>query len=227
MNLDELLSEDESETLDFKAEFHKDNAHLLHDILCLANSYSERDRFLVFGVKNQTKEVVGIEVDSKRKTNADLQNMLLQSQFNRIPTTNLKFHQHISGHEIAVLFIANRPDKPFFVTKDKKTLDGKHTIRAGVIYTRLGDTNTPKNSSASDDKIELMWRERFGIGLSPLSRLVKLLDDTDSWVSVGHKERYLYHKQFPEFTITEGEVIKEDFREPWSLQFADNNATSY
>lgn len=50
MDLDSLLRQREAEWLDFKKEYHDNNASLLHDILCLANSYSNSDRYLVFGV---------------------------------------------------------------------------------------------------------------------------------------------------------------------------------
>jgi hypothetical protein len=38
--LDSLLQQDECEFLDFKQEFHANNVDLIHDILCLANAYT-------------------------------------------------------------------------------------------------------------------------------------------------------------------------------------------
>ncbi len=126
--------------------------------------------------------------------------------------------------EVDILTIRNRPDKPFFLVKDK-SFQGK-TIRAGVIYTRLGDTNIPLQESAPEAQIELMWRERFGLGLPPLERMKLLLDDFEGWVSVN-EDAQLYHQQFPEFTVRQGKLINENFRESWSERFPDISAHSF
>lgn len=223
INLDELLHQTESEFLDFKREYHDNNAKLIHDILCLVNSYAESDRYLVFGVSDD-KTMYGVECDPNRKTNADLQDLLRQSNFNRIPNVHLDLVTLSSGKQIDILTIRNRPDKPFFLTKDK--VDKGKTVRSGVIYTRLGDTNTPLGESASDDQIELMWRERFGLGLTPLERMKILLHDAQHWVSLAEGQQ-LYHKQFPEFTIRQGKTIHDPFSEPWTDRFPNKSAHSF
>ena len=160
----------------------------------------------------------------QNQNNAQIQDLLRNSNFNRIPTIKLDIHQ-AEGQEIAVLTIKNRPDKPFFLTEDKEYQGEK--IRAGVVYSRLGDTNIPLISTTPEDKIELMWRERFGFGLDPLSRLTKLLDeDLSNWVKI-ESESYIYHRQFPEFTIVDGENINARYEEPWTRNFPDHTAWSY
>lgn len=223
VNLEDLISQTESENLDFKRQFHQNNVEMLHDIICLANSYVEADRYLVFGVADD-KAVVGVQSDSNRKNNAGIQDLLRQSNFNRIPTMMLQTIMHEPGIEVDILTIKNRPDKPFFLIKDK-SFQGK-TIRAGVIYTRLGDTNIPLQESAPEAQIELMWRERFGLGLPPLVRMELLLNDFEDWVSIN-EDTQLYHKQFPEFTVRQGRQINEHFREPWSERFPDISAHSF
>lgn len=219
LRLLDLLDAPESETLDFKQEFHTNTLDLLHDILCLVNAYADTDRALIFGVTNRPRTIVGIESDPNPKDQAMIYDLMRQSHFNRIPTIHLQEFQ-VQGHTVAVLTIINRPDKPFFLLKDKNVSNssGKtRTIRAGVIYTRLGDTNTPLADTAPDDKIELMWRERFGIGLSPLERFYKLLDEPSKWVSQpGHRDVF-HHEQFPEFTIVRNDDAydREQFSEEW------------
>jgi hypothetical protein len=66
LNIQSLISRNESESLDFKREFHENNAKLLHDILCLSNSFYEGDRFIVFSVAND-KTVHDVENDLIRK----------------------------------------------------------------------------------------------------------------------------------------------------------------
>ncbi len=186
----DLLIKDESEYLDFKEKFHSSNVRLIHDILCLANAYSESDRYLIYGVKDD-KTISGIESDPNGKTNAEIQDLLRQSNFNRIPTISLTNFDNIQGHTIALLIIKTRPDKPFYITKDKT--EGKDTLRAGVIYTRLGDTNIPLRETAPEDHIELMWRERFGIDLDPLTRVLRMIEPKELWIQ-SDSESYLYHQ---------------------------------
>lgn len=89
MTLAEILLEDESEFLDFKERFHDNNVKLLHDILCLVNAYSDGDRYLVFGVKDD-KTVCGVDSDPNKKNTANFQDLLRQSKLNRIPTVVLR-----------------------------------------------------------------------------------------------------------------------------------------
>src|SRR5207237_10051938 len=97
LNIQSLISQKESESLDFKQEFHDNNARLLHDILCLSNSPCEGDRFIVFGVAND-KIIHGVENDPNKKTNADLHDFLRQVHLNKIQQVELTFHQ-INGNE--------------------------------------------------------------------------------------------------------------------------------
>ena len=159
MDLQDLLTRRESETLDFKREFHVNNAELLHDILCLSNSISRENRHLIFGVTN-SGAIHGTDNDPNRKTNADLHDFLRQVPLNKIPEIDLTFHKH-QGKEIAIVEISDRADKPYFLLRDFRA--GKIKIRAGAIYTRLGDTNVPAAGTAPEGHVELMWKERFGL----------------------------------------------------------------
>lgn len=215
-----LLSERESEILDFKQVWHNNNAELVHDILCLLNSLNENNRYLIFGVVNRTNEIVGVNEDPNQKVSADIQDLIRASGFNRIPNFELYNFEH-EGKQIDVLEIKNRPEKPYFLTSNKR--EGGMTVRAGVVYTRLGDTNTPMIESAPEDHIELMWRERFGIDKPPMERMRQLLDDSDMWVYQENSGiDSFYHQIFPEFTIEKSSGSSEDFSEEWCKdKFAD------
>jgi hypothetical protein len=222
LDINTLISSDESEALDFKIVFHEHNIELIHDILCLANANAQGDRYLVFGVSDD-RTIHGIQNDPNPKDNAMIQDLLRASKFNRIPTVRLE-KLAIEGKKLAVLRIKNRPDKPFFLTTD--IVEGKERIRAGVIYTRLGDTNIPLCEAAPEDHVELMWRERFGLGLHPLARLEQLVQEKTKWVQV-QGESYLYHRDFPEFTICHGKALNPRFSMAWTKTFPDPNAWSY
>lgn len=222
--LDELLQSNESEFLDFKQEYPSVNSDLIHDVLCLANSIVDSDRYLVFGV-DDSKNICGIESDTKRKTQANLIDVLRSARLNKMPQFTLTKHL-VGTHEIDVLIIKDADEKPYFLTEDY-TKDGR-PLRAGVVYSRIGDTNTPPNSTSADHIIEKMYYDRFGLRLSPKERLFKYLREIEKWHYGYNEERnlYFYHEQFPEFTLTEkNKESSESYVEPWSIDFPDKNST--
>lgn len=223
MDINELFLKDESEFLDFKENFPSSTVKLIHDILCLANSHTDSDRYLVFGVKDD-KTVCGIEDDPNKKTNADIQDLLRQSNFNKIPIVDLRLIDDVKGHTVGVIRIENSSNKPFYLIKDKSY--ERDLIRAGVIYTRLGDTNTPLKETAHEDNIELMWRERFGLNLDAVSRIFALVEEKDKWIK-NDSETYIYHKDFPGFVIIDRKTSNPDFQSSWTKRFPDITAWSY
>lgn len=54
--------------------------------------------------------------------------------------------------------IKNTSNTPYYLIDDFN--DGKVKVYANNIY---GDTNTPKKKTADIDKIEYLWKKRFGI----------------------------------------------------------------
>lgn len=222
MDISDILRKEESEYLDIKEKYHSNKIKLLHDILCLSNSYHDKDRYLIFGVRNN-KTIAGIEKDPNRKTSADIQDILRQSNLNRLPTVSLTKYP-IDKYDVDLLTIKNRHDKPFFLLKDK-TFQGV-TIRNGVIYTRHGDTNTPLKESAPEADTEMMWKERFGLYLPPLELAQRLLEEPTEWKKI-EGDKYFYHCLRPEFVIRDGDVLVSDFKEPWSETFPDPSAESF
>ncbi len=220
--LDSFINSTESEEFDRKRKYHENVAELVHDILCLANSSAHGNKFLVFGVSNQG-EVIGVEADTRRKKQSQLLDTLRSSNFNRLPIITL-YTVERDGHEIDVLEIENRPDKPYFLTKDKK--DGKKCVRAGVIYTRYGDTNTPMDGCTDEMAVERMFRERFGLDRPPFQQLMANLKNVQRWKWGENEENesYFYDQWNPEFTITKKSDTDNLFVEGWSQQFPDSKA---
>ncbi len=220
-NLYSLLTQKESECLDFKREYSNDNIDLVHDIICLANAETPKNRLLIFGISDD-RAVMGVEHDDKRKRQSDILNLLRDSFFNSLPRISLHTLQH-EGHEIDILEIENRPDKPYFLKKDKRFQ--KKTIRTGVVYTRYGDTNTPLTECVDELHLERMFRERFGLDKSPLERVkISLRDATHwKWGEDENNESYFYDEWNPEFTLCQRHA-SDDFKEGWCLRFPDSKA---
>ena len=49
----------EGDYWDFKQQWHSNNADLLHDIICMANSLANRDCYIIIGVEDGSYNVLG------------------------------------------------------------------------------------------------------------------------------------------------------------------------
>jgi Putative DNA-binding domain len=186
---------------DFKEKHHDNNAELLHDILCLANSVNKEDKYLIYGVSDPHSgcEVKGVE-GGNRRTQSDLIDFIRSKKFAGDNRPEIELRQiSIGGKVVDVIVINERPEKPYYLNEDYR--DGGTLIRAGYIYTRTLDTNTPINQFASYRKIEAMWRERFGLDLEPGERFVELLKDSSNWEKDLGSHDIAYHKKHPEYQI--------------------------
>lgn len=219
---------------DFKREKHKDKAELVHDIICLANSSSHKgDRFLVFGVENNYTPV-GIPLKDKQ-TQIHIIDTLRNARFagGVFPDIQLEPIQ-LSNKNIEVLIIKDKPnERPYYLEKeyyDHKLKDskGKPTgciVRAGTTYIRTRDGNTPIDRVASTVAIEKIWRQRFGLDLTPLEKMTQYLLDFKGWCqplvniewnscsTPSHllsESGHMYYRQAPEFTIRKSPLYGYD-----------------
>lgn len=137
---------------DYKLELHKNNEDLLHDILCLSNNIENRDAYLIFGVSDDY-EVVGIS--EKLKSN-DILDFLKSKHFagDHMPSVEVK-NLYYLYNAIGVIICKSSKFVPFFLTERYQG------VNEYQIYTRVGDTNTPKNRSANYSDIEKLWRFHF------------------------------------------------------------------
>lgn len=180
---------------DFKQQWHENKAELLHDIICLANNLENHDAYLIFGVEDETCEIVGVnKKDANRKNTAMIVDFLRNGKFfvgdirpmARVETITIK------GKELDVLVVENSHNTPFRLEKyysDSNTNgQGEHntkTVWARSIYTRVQDTNTPINMIADPDKEEKLWRKRFHIDESIYDKLLYYLSKPDDWIKIG------------------------------------------
>lgn len=216
-----LLSLDESEILDFKEKWHSDNDELLHDILCLSNSQSnELNRYLVFGVSDD-KNIVGLIGDGKRKNTQNINDLIKNSNIN-IPINTKVIAQKVDGNEIDFLQITvNLRNRPYYLRKSRNKL------QAGAIYSRLGDNSVPMNETTNENEIINLWKERFGLELSPMERMINYIQDYDNWVHAfedgdGGGRELFYYREFPEFTVKQGRKNTDNYDEAWSRCFSND-----
>lgn len=202
--IEELIAANrEDDWWDFKQCHHQNKADLLHDIICLANNRANRDAYLIFGVKDKTYNILGIENDPNRRNQQGIVDFLRSKSFAgqirpRVEVRTIS----INDHELDVFIVKNSTDVPYYITKDYS--DGHKRVRANYIYTRVQDNNTPIDTCADLNHVEYLWKKRFGLITTPLEQLKVLLKNPDDWVE--EESRY-YHKMFPQFTI---EIEKDD-----------------
>ena len=194
----------EGDYWDFKREPHENNANLLHDILCLANSLHIGDRYLIIGIDEEddyNRFNLNQDGIKNRSKQADLIDFLSSKKFagDNVPEVKLETLYYDNDVEIDVIVIKDNISKPYYITKDHRY--GKETVRAGVIYSRVGDKNVPKNEVANIYKIEKMWKQRFGLDNEPARRMLDLLLNPNEWNKGYDHEKATYHKIFPEFSI--------------------------
>lgn len=197
---------------DFKEEPHSNNADLLHDILCMANNLHKGDKYLIIGVSDHSAgcKIIGLKKDTpNRKTQAMIIDFLGSKKFcaDIRPEIDLRT-VIINKKEIDVIIIKNTTNKPYFITEDYRDKD--KLVRAFYIYTRIGDTNTHIDKSADIYHVEKMWKERFGLDLTPADKFKQLLTEPKEWFFDKNNKNYAYHLQHPEFKIEFGKTHEID-----------------
>lgn len=193
----------EGDYWDFKQEWHDNNSDLLIDIICMANNLVNRDAYIIIGVAERKSEngveVVGVQ-NCNRKTQQNLIDFLKEIKFagDIRPTVYVRKINH-HGKELDVIIIKNSTNTPYYLSESYQG------VYNGKIYTRVGDTNTPKKTTADIDKVEYLWRKRFSIDLLPMDKVKVLLQNPRNWLPIQTQDQHsgkYYCKQHPEFTIT-------------------------
>jgi hypothetical protein len=197
----------EGEYWDFKQQWHSNNADLLHDIICMANSPANRDCYIIIGIEDGSGNILGVN-DENRKNQQNVIDLLGQKPSwagGYRPEVYVKTIS-IANKDIDVVVIKQSDNTPFFLLEDYKKEN--HTIFKGAIYTRKGDTNTPKTGTADLRDIELLWKRRFGLLYNPSQRAKIYLKDLDNWEMAedatdkfGRDDSFLFYRPDPDFTV--------------------------
>ena len=51
---------------DFKQQWYSNNADLLHDVICMANSPANRDCYIIIGVEDGTYNILGVSSENRK-----------------------------------------------------------------------------------------------------------------------------------------------------------------
>lgn len=186
---------------DFKKEWYSENkkADLLHDIICMSNNLVNKDSYIIIGVDEERDyNLVDVTKDINRKNTQNIVDFIKDKKFagEIRPIVYVKTIE-IKEVPIDVIVIKNGYETPYYLVEKYQS------VNANNIYTRIMDTNTPKNRSADIQKIEYLWKKRFRLIESPLERVKYYLKYKKDWInspdcSISFKQ---YYKYFPEFVI--------------------------
>lgn len=137
---------------DFKQLPHEDKESLLHDILCLSNNVENKDAYLILGVANDYS-VVGVN-DSIKSNNIFDFLKTLSFAGDKVPEISV-YELFYTYKKIVVIKCKSSKNVPFYLAKRYKGINDHQ------IYTRVGDTNTPKNGHANYSDVEKLWKIHF------------------------------------------------------------------
>lgn len=185
---------------DFKKQWYDNSkkSDLLHDILCMSNNLENKDGLIIIGIDEENDyDVVDVSDDKNRKNTQKLVDFLKGKNFagDIRPTVNVETY-NIDGKYIDVIVIKNDNHTPYYLK------DSFNDLQSNNIYTRIQDTNTPKNSSADIDKVEFLWKKRFGLLTTPMEKLELFITHPEDWSNSPYGECQKFHKLYPEYTIS-------------------------
>ncbi len=197
----------EGSNWDFKQSWHINNADLLKDIICMANNTTINmlDGYIILGVEDKTFKVTGISEDGNRKNLENLIGFLSSKIWSgeEIPRVDVKTIE-IDGKEVDVIIVFNSDVTPFYLLKDYSKISSSGTektiIHAGVIYSRIGDRNTSSAECATKQAVEFLWKKRFGLVGSDDFKVIKRLQNIDSWYSTDEYDT-LYNNEYSDIRI--------------------------
>lgn len=90
----------------------------------------------------------------------------------------------IEDKVLDIIVVKNTRNTPYYLSEQ---FEG---VRAHHIYTRVMDTNTPKDKSADPDRVEKLWRKRFALDATAIDKAQYLLQTPDDWTTNDGDQTY-------------------------------------
>ena len=165
----ELISlKQEGAYWDFKKEWYEEGKQpdLLHDIICMSNNLENRDAYIIIGIDEENDYCVNDMTNAEnRKSTQMLVDFVRNKKFagGIRPRVMVETMQLETG-TIDIIVIKNGYSTPYVLEESYRG------VNANNIYTRVMDSNTPKNKTAEISQIEYLWKKRFRLLMAPLNR---------------------------------------------------------
>lgn len=230
--LAKLIVVPEDNMHDFKREWYgkREKAELARDILSFINTSHHKDCYIFIGISDSL-EVVGVnQSDPNRKNQSDLLDLIRHwpTADYIIPEISL-FEIEVESKIIDVMKIHNTNNVPVFfdniypnkISKDKRKKEWQ--IRPNQIFTRTGDVNTPRDSSADYNLIKDLWRKNFQLDLSIYQQYESRLKDVSNWNYIENEDTtgFIYKLDPDYFILIEDDNVDRNQVEAYSIDVID------
>ena len=184
--LDCISLKQEGESWDFKKEWYIKKYDLLLDIICMSNQVGSEDGIIIIGCDEETgHKLLDVKADPNRKDTAKIVDFLRDKRFaGGVRPVAYVHTMTVQGITIDVIVVKNTRNTPYYLS------ESYGDIRANHIYSRVMDTNTPRDKSADPDRVEKLWKKRFALDATALDRAIYLLKNPEDWDSVDGAQSY-------------------------------------
>lgn len=190
-----MIETREDERHDFKEKWYSSDennskkAEMLKDIFSFVNTTHDEDCYLIFGITDSTREVVGIENDENRYNTQQITDWLnslpIEPETPRVRVETLS----VKEHEVDVMIIKNTDRVPVFLRNSKNGKGfGKHPIGPGQVFTRKEDTNTSISGTADYNQLTELFKKHLGLNSPIEKRFGKVLQDWKNWNYYEHSD---------------------------------------
>lgn len=194
-DLFKLIGTREDERHDFKGKWYSSDennskkAEMLKDIFSFVNTTRYEDCYLIFGVTDDTREIVGIENDENRYNTQQITDWLsslpIEPEAPRVKVETIS----VKGHEVDVMIIKNTDRVPVFLRSGKKGKGfGNHPIGPGQVFTRKEDTNTSISGTTDYNQLTELFKKHLGLNLPIEKKFEKVLQDWKNWNYYEHSD---------------------------------------
>lgn len=224
----ELISlKQEGAYWDFKKEWYEDGKQpdLLHDIICMANNLENRDAYIIIGIDEENDYCINDMTNAEnRKSTQMLVDFVRNKKFagGIRPRIMVETMQLETG-TIDIIIIKNGYSTPYVLEESYRG------VNANNIYTRVMDSNTPKNKTAEISHIEYLWKKRFRLLMAPLEQVFYYLLNKEEWEDVPEDGAITrqYYKYSPEYIIEHFRCDDRDGYEYYLFSQSDSRPRWY
>ena len=158
----------ESDTVDFKQQYYHEakKSEFIKDIISFANASSREDKYIIFGVSDVTREIIGI-TEKDIPDISDL-NQLIRTYCDPFIEIDIEQFDIETKRVGAVIVKSSNIQKPYVVAKDFSFKD-KICLHAGDIYVR----KSANNFRALRSDIEEIYKTRFCVDILSLNKQIE------------------------------------------------------
>lgn len=160
---------EESDIVDFKQQYYHDakKSDFIKDIISFANASTIEDKYIIFGVSDDTREIVGI-TDTQIPDISDI-NQLIRVYCDPFIEIDIERINIDSKNVAAIVIKRKNMSKPYVVAKDYE-YKGKIHLHAGDIFIR----KSANNFRALRSDIEEIYNTRLHVDIVSVDHMIKI-----------------------------------------------------